>query len=60
MKAPPLAQGKIGHLKNAIPQFWLPEVLGSSPRLDQDNENARAMYAAMRVRNMHPYNDFSG
>jgi len=49
VKAPSLAQGKIGHMKGAIGQFWLPEILGSSPRLEQDNEIARALYAAMRV-----------
>lgn len=50
VKAPPPAQGKVGHMKGALPQFWLPEILGSSPRLEQDNEIARALYAAMRVR----------
>ena len=50
VKAPAPAQGKIGHMKGAIGQFWLPEILGSSPRLEQDNEIARALYAAMRVR----------
>ena len=49
VKAPPPVQGKIGHMKGAIGQFWLPEILGSSPRLEQDNEIARALYAAMRV-----------
>lgn len=49
VKAPPLAQGKIGHMKGAVGQFWLPEILGSSPRLEQDNEIARALYSAMRV-----------
>lgn len=49
VKAPPPAQGKIGHMKGAIGQFWLPEILGSSPRLEQENEIARALYAAMRV-----------
>lgn len=49
VKAPPPAQGKIGHMKGAISQFWLPEILGSSPRLEQENEIARALYAAMRV-----------
>ena len=49
VKAPSPAQGKIGHMKGAIGQFWLPEILGSSPRLEQDNEIARALYAAMRV-----------
>ena len=52
VKAPPPAQGKIGHSKGAIPHFWLPEILGSSPRLEQDNEIARALYAAMRVSSM--------
>ena len=36
-------------MKGAVAQFWLPEILGSSPRLEQDNEIARALYAAMRV-----------
>lgn len=49
IKAPPPAQGKIGHMKGAVGQFWLPEILGSSPRLEQDNEIARALYTAMRV-----------
>lgn len=49
VKAPAPAQGKIGHMKGAVGQFWLPEVLGSSPRLEQDNEIARALHAAMRV-----------
>ena len=48
-RAPPPAQGKIGHMKGAIGQFWLPEILGSSPRVEQDNEIARALYGAMRV-----------
>ena len=39
----PPAQGKIGHMKGAVGQFWLPEILGSSPRLEQDNEIARAL-----------------
>ncbi|RQM06014.1 hypothetical protein DH86_00002567 [Scytalidium sp. 3C] len=43
------AQGKIGHMKGAVPQFWLPEILGSSPRLEQDNEIARALHSAMRA-----------
>lgn len=50
VKAPPPSQGKIGHLKGAVPQFWLPEILGSSPRLEQDNEMAKALHSAMRVR----------
>ncbi|SPQ20456.1 bd4c1590-7590-4589-9ee8-25d76e7f08b6 [Thermothielavioides terrestris] len=49
VKAPPPVQGKIGHMKGAVPQFWLPEILGSSPRLEQDNEIARALHAAMRA-----------
>jgi hypothetical protein len=49
VKAPAPAQGKIGHMKGAVSQFWLPEILGSSPRLEQDNEIARALHAAMRV-----------
>jgi len=53
VKAPAPAQGKIGHMKGAVGQFWLPEILGSSPRLEQDNEIARALHAAMRVSNIH-------
>ncbi|KAI5289113.1 hypothetical protein KEM54_004388 [Ascosphaera aggregata] len=49
IKAPPPTQGKIQHMKGAVPQFWLPEILGSSPRLDQDNDIARALHAAMRA-----------
>ncbi|KAK4133167.1 DENN domain-containing protein [Trichocladium antarcticum] len=49
VKAPTPQQGKIGHMKGAVPQFWLPEILGSSPRLEQDNEIARALHAAMRA-----------
>lgn len=49
VKAPTPAQGKIGHMKGAVGQFWLPEILGSSPRLEQDNEIARALHSAMRV-----------
>ena len=49
VRAPPPAQGKIQHMKSAVGQFWLPEILGSSPRLEQDNEVARSLYAAMRV-----------
>ncbi|KAK8087113.1 AEX-3 domain-containing protein [Apiospora phragmitis] len=41
VKAPAPPQGKIGHMKGAVGQFWLPEILGSSPRLEQDNEIAR-------------------
>ena len=52
VKAPPPSQGKIGHMKGAVGQFWLPEILGSSPRLEHDNEIARALYAAMRVRDL--------
>ncbi|KAI0136878.1 DENN domain-containing protein [Xylariales sp. AK1849] len=49
VKAPTPTQGKIGHMKGAVGQFWLPEILGSSPRLEQDNEIARALHAAMRA-----------
>lgn len=49
VKAPTPAQGKITHIKGAVNQFWLPEILGSSPRLEQDNDIARALHAAMRV-----------
>ncbi|KAG0635033.1 DENN (AEX-3) domain-containing protein [Tuber brumale] len=49
VKAPPPAQGKITHIKGAVNQFWLPEILGSSPRLEQDNDIARALHAAMRA-----------
>lgn len=49
VRAPAPVQGKIGHMKGAVSQFWLPEILGSSPRLEQDNEIARALHAAMRV-----------
>jgi hypothetical protein len=48
-RAPTPPQGKIGHMKGAVGQFWLPEILGSSPRLEQDNEIARSLHAAMRV-----------
>ncbi|KAK3721299.1 hypothetical protein LTR37_003175 [Vermiconidia calcicola] len=49
VKAPAPAQGKIGHMKGAVGQFWLPEILGSSPRLEQDNEIARSLHSAMRA-----------
>lgn len=49
VKAPAPSQGRIGHMKGAVSQFWLPEILGSSPRLEQDNEIARSLHAAMRV-----------
>lgn len=49
VRAPAPDQGKIGHMKGAVGQFWLPEILGSSPRLEQDNEIARALHSAMRV-----------
>ena len=57
VKAPSPSQGKIGHMKGAAGQFWLPEILGSSPRLEQDNEIARTLYAAMRVRSSCKIND---
>ena len=49
VRAPQLLQGKIGHMKGAVGQFWLPEILGSSPRVEQDDEIARALHSAMRV-----------
>ncbi|KAF2638014.1 hypothetical protein P280DRAFT_88035 [Massarina eburnea CBS 473.64] len=49
VKAPTPAQGKIGHMKGAVGSFWLPEILGSSPRLEQDNEIARSLHSAMRA-----------
>ncbi|KAK4189881.1 AEX-3 domain-containing protein [Podospora australis] len=49
VKAPPPAMGKIGHMKGAVGQFWLPEILGSSPRLEQDNDIARSLHSAMRA-----------
>ncbi|PKY09328.1 AEX-3 domain protein [Aspergillus campestris IBT 28561] len=49
VKAPAPAQGKIGHMKGAVGQFWLPEILGSSPRLEQDNEVAKSLHSAMRA-----------
>lgn len=36
-------------MKGAVGTFWLPEILGSSPRLEQDNEIARSLHAAMRA-----------
>ncbi|KAF1911853.1 AEX-3 domain-containing protein [Ampelomyces quisqualis] len=49
VKAPAPAQGKIGHMKGAVGTFWLPEILGSSPRLEQDDDVARSLHAAMRA-----------
>jgi hypothetical protein len=49
VRAPQTAPGKIQHMKGAVGQFWLPEILGSSPRMDQDNEMAKSLHAAMRV-----------
>ncbi|KAL1311838.1 hypothetical protein AAFC00_001913 [Neodothiora populina] len=49
VKAPQPSQGKVGHMKGAVGQFWLPEILGSSPRLEQDNEIARSLHSAMRA-----------
>jgi len=48
-KAPPLPQGKIQHMKGAVGQFWQAEILGSSPRVEQDNEIARSLHSAVRV-----------
>jgi hypothetical protein len=59
VRAPPPAQGKIGHMKGAVGQFWLPEILGSSPRLEQDNEVARSLHSAMRVCSHRCHNDAS-
>lgn len=50
VKAPAPVQGKIQHMKGAVGQFWLPEILGSSPRLETDNDIARALHSSMRVR----------
>ncbi|TKX22601.1 DENN domain-containing protein 2 [Elsinoe australis] len=49
VRAPAPPQGKIGHMKGAVGQFWLPEILGSSPRIESDNEIARSLHAAMRA-----------
>ena len=54
VRAPSPGQGKIQHMKGAVNQFWLPEILGSSPRLEQDNEIARALHSAMRVSSSSP------
>jgi len=53
IKAPSPSQGKIGHMKGAVGQFWLPEILGSSPRLESDDEIARSLHSAMRVSDIH-------
>jgi len=58
VKAPAPTQGKIGHMKGAVGQFWLPEILGSSPRLEQDNEIARALHAAMKVSSFEKHHLF--
>lgn len=57
VKAPAPAHGKIQHMKGAVGQFWLPEILGSSPRLESDNEIARALHGAMRVSSLSWYQD---
>lgn len=49
VKAASPAQGKIQHMRGAVGQFWLPEILGSSPRLESDNEVARSLHGAMRA-----------
>lgn len=36
-------------MRGAVGQFWLPEILGSSPRLESDNEVARSLHGAMRA-----------
>jgi hypothetical protein len=49
-KTPPVTGGgKVTHAKGAINQFYVPEVLGRSPRVAQDHETARSLYSAMRV-----------
>ncbi|KAJ9617411.1 hypothetical protein H2204_013833 [Knufia peltigerae] len=53
VKAPAPSFGKIQHMKGAVGQFWLPEILGSSPRLESDNEIARALHSAMRQDSQH-------
>lgn len=54
VKAASPAQGKIQHMRGAVGQFWLPEILGSSPRLESDNEVARSLHGAMRVSSVFP------
>ncbi|KAF3156787.1 hypothetical protein TWF225_012025 [Orbilia oligospora] len=49
VRAPPPTQGKITHMKGAVSQFWLPEILGSSPRVEQENDIAKALHGAMRA-----------
>ncbi|KAJ6258949.1 hypothetical protein Dda_5844 [Drechslerella dactyloides] len=49
VRAPPPPQGKITHMKGAVSQFWLPEILGSSPRVEQENDIAKALHTAMRA-----------
>lgn len=49
VKAASPPQGKLQHMRGAVGQFWLPEILGSSPRLESDNEVARSLHGAMRV-----------
>jgi hypothetical protein len=55
IKAPTPVQGKIQHMKGAVGQFWLPEILGSSPRLETDNEIAKSLHSSMRVRFINSY-----
>lgn len=59
VKAPAPSHGKIQHMKGAVGQFWLPEILGSSPRLETDNEIARALHSAMRVGAFSPHPEYS-
>ncbi|MCJ1311917.1 hypothetical protein MMC25_005590 [Agyrium rufum] len=47
-------------MKGAVGQFWLPEILGSSPRLEQDNDIARALHAAMRACFPHDVEIYQG
>ncbi|KAJ9649920.1 hypothetical protein H2198_010760 [Neophaeococcomyces mojaviensis] len=53
IKAASPVQGKIQHMRGAVDQFWLPEILGSSPRLESDNEIARSLHGAMRQDSSH-------
>lgn len=49
IEAPAPSQGKINHTKGALNHFWLPEILGSSPKFDRDGEMAKCLHSAMRV-----------
>ncbi|POS82967.1 hypothetical protein EPUL_005382 [Erysiphe pulchra] len=60
VRAPLPAQGKLGHMKGAMSQFWLPEILGSSPRLEHDHEIARSLHSAMRACFPHDIEIYTG